>query len=131
MQVHSDLHAVVILANIEWAAQQTCGAEISVAHRKIVSKYRYNHSHYTDSIREVLKILAKADAVQDLRKAKAPGELAEIFNKGTTRIQKLVQHKPAAPQYHSDSDEERANSATTTDREGPAPRKGRRKQKEK
>ena len=36
VRVHSDLHAVTILANKEWATQKTWGAEISVAHRKIV-----------------------------------------------------------------------------------------------
>ena len=39
LRIHSDLCAVVILANTEWAAQQTWGAEISVAHRNIISKY--------------------------------------------------------------------------------------------
>ena len=54
VQVHSYLRAVVILSNTEWAAQQTWGAEISVAHRKIVSKYGLNHSHHTESIRDIL-----------------------------------------------------------------------------
>ena len=71
VQVYSDLHAVVIFANTEWAAQQTWGAEISVSHRKIVSKYIYNHSHDADSIRDVLQILSTADAAQYQRKAKA------------------------------------------------------------
>ena len=39
MHVHSNLHAVVILANTEWAAQQTWGADISVAQLKIVARY--------------------------------------------------------------------------------------------
>ena len=38
VRIHSDLHAVVILVNTEWAAQQKRGAEISVAHHKIISK---------------------------------------------------------------------------------------------
>ena len=50
VRVHSNLLAVVILANIEWAAQQTWGAEISIAHRKIVSRYKYNHVHNAESI---------------------------------------------------------------------------------
>ena len=62
VQVHSNLRAVVILANLEWAPQQTLGAEISIAHRKIVSKYRYNHRHDADSIHEVLWIFATEDA---------------------------------------------------------------------
>ena len=60
MLLYINLCAVVILANKEWAVQQTWGAEISVAHHKIVSKYRYNHSNNADSIREVLQILATA-----------------------------------------------------------------------
>ena len=64
VRVHSNLRAVVILENTEWEVQQTWGADISVAHRKIVSKYRYNHSHATESIREVLRILATVDAAE-------------------------------------------------------------------
>ena len=62
LRVHSNLHAVVILANMEWAVQHTWGADISVAYRKIVSTYRYNHVHNVESIRKVLQILATADA---------------------------------------------------------------------
>ena len=80
MRVHSDLLAVVILANTEWAAQQTWGAEISVAHRKIVARYKYNHVHDAESIREILIILATADAARDRRKSKAPRELADIVS---------------------------------------------------
>ena len=54
MRVHRNLRTVVILANTEWAEQQAWGAEISVTHHKIVSKYRYNHSHNADSTRKVL-----------------------------------------------------------------------------
>ena len=72
MHIHSNLHTVVILANMEWEVQQTWGVDISVAHHKIVSKYRYNHVHDAESIREVLQILATADAARDQRKAKAP-----------------------------------------------------------
>ena len=45
LRVHSNLRAVVILANTGWAAQQTWGAEISFAHCKIVARYKYNHVH--------------------------------------------------------------------------------------
>ena len=129
VRVHIDLHTIIILANTKWAAQQTWGAEISVAHRKIVSKYRYNHSHDADSIRDVLQILATADAERDRRKSKAPGELADMVSQGMTRIQKLVQQQPSEPKYQLDSDEESANAATTTYREVPEPIRGRRKQK--
>ena len=64
MRVHSNLRAFVILANTEWAVQQTWGAEISVANRKIVSKYRYNHVHDAESIHKSLQILATTDATR-------------------------------------------------------------------
>ena len=91
VRLHSDLHAVVILANTEWAAQQTWGAEISFAHRKIVSKYRYNHVHDAESIRKFLRIIVTAEAARDRRKAKAPGELADMVSQGMTSLQQLVQ----------------------------------------
>ena len=92
--LHSNLRAVVILANTEWTAQQTWKTETSVAHRKIVSKYVYNHSHDADSICEVPKILSIADASRYCRKAKAPEELAYMVGQGITRLQQLVQHQP-------------------------------------
>jgi hypothetical protein len=47
IRVHDDLNAVVILANMEWAARQSWGTEISVARHTIKEKYRYNHTHDT------------------------------------------------------------------------------------
>ena len=91
VRVHRDLRAVVILANTEWSAQQIWGAEISIAHRKIVSEYRYNHVDDSESIRKILGILATADADRDQRKAKAPGELADMVSQGMTKIKYLVQ----------------------------------------
>ena len=91
VRIHSNLRAVIILSNIEWASQQTWGAEISVAHHNIVSNYRYNHSQDVDSIRRVLQILATADAARDQKKAKAPGELVDIVSQEVTRLQQFVQ----------------------------------------
>ena len=73
VRVHSDLRAATILVNTEWAAQQTWGADISISHRKIVARYKYNHVHDAESIREILRILATADAARDRQNAKAPG----------------------------------------------------------
>ena len=72
--VHDDLKAVVILANMEWAARQSWGTDISVAHRTINVKYRYDHTHNTASIKEILKVLTGAEEARDCRKAPAPGE---------------------------------------------------------
>ena len=99
VRVQRYLRAVVILANTEWAAQQTWEAEISVANCKIVLKYRYNHSHNTESIRKVLRIIATTDATRDLRKAKALGKLADMVIQGMTRLKRLVQQQPEPPKY--------------------------------
>ena len=61
IRVHDDLKAVVILASVEWAARQLWGMEISVAHRTIKAKYRYDHTHATASIKEILKVLNSTD----------------------------------------------------------------------
>ena len=55
-----------------------------------MAKYRYNHIHDVDSIRKVLQIFATADALLDRRKAKAPGELADMVSQEMTRLQQLV-----------------------------------------
>jgi hypothetical protein len=73
IHIHDDLKAVVILSNVEWAARQSWGTEISVAHRTIKAKYRYDHTHNTASIKEILKVLTGADEARDRRKAPAPG----------------------------------------------------------
>ena len=78
--VHDDLKAVVILANMEWAARQSWGTEISVAHRTIKAKYRYDYTHDTASIKEILKVLTGADEARDRRKAPAPGEKAAMVS---------------------------------------------------
>ena len=109
--------------------QHTWGAEISIAHCKIVSKYRYNHSHDADYIRKVLQILATDDDTRDRRKALAPGELADMVSQGMTSLQQLIQKQLEPAHYQSERDEESANAATTTDSKGPSPRRGRRKQK--
>ena len=131
MRVHSDLCAVVILANIEWAEQNTWGAEISVTHHKIVARYKYNHVHDADFIRKILRILATADAAQDQRKSKATRKLADMIRQGITRLQHLVQQQPAPSPYQSERDKESAHAATTSYSNGPAPKRGRRKKKEK
>ena len=129
IKVHDDLKAIVVLANVEWAAQQTWGAEISVAHQKIKEKYLYNHAHDAASIKAISKILAAADESRDRRKAKAPEELADMVSQGMTRLQQLVLQAPPATDY-SDTSDESANAATTSDSEGTAARRGRRKKRE-
>lgn len=47
--VHDNQKAVVILANVEWAAQKSWGAEIGVSPRTI-------KAHNTALIKEILKV---------------------------------------------------------------------------
>jgi hypothetical protein len=59
--IHHDLKAVIILANVEWAERQSWRTVISIVHRTIKAKYRYDHTHDTASIKEILKVLTGAD----------------------------------------------------------------------
>ena len=95
VQLHSDLHVVVILSNTERAAQQKWGTEIAVQQCNIVSKYRYNHIHDMYSNYKVLQILATAEASRDFRKGKAPRKLVDMVIEGMTRLLRLVQQKAA------------------------------------
>ena len=97
--MHRDLRVVVMLENTEWAEQQTLGAKISVTHQKIVARYKYNHVHNAELIRENFRILATADAARDQQKSKAPGELADMVNQGITRHKNMVQQQPEPPKY--------------------------------
>ena len=97
IRVHDNLKAVVILANVEWAAWQLWGTEISVAHCTVKAKYRYDHTHDTASIKEILKVLTTADEARDCCKATALGEKAEMVSgvgeptpAGTTTAESLI-----------------------------------------
>ena len=127
IRVHDDLKAVVILANVEWAARQSWGTEIGVAHRTIKAKYRYDHTHDTASIKEILKVLSGADEARDRRKAPAPGEKAEMVSQGLEHLRQLIQRQPS---LSSDSSDTESAYATTDSEDGGQSRgrsKGRRK----
>jgi hypothetical protein len=127
IRVHDNLKAVVILANVEWAARQSWGTEISVAHRTIKAKYRYDHTHNTASIKEILKALTRAEKARDRCKATAPGEKAEMVSQGLESLRKLVQRQPS---LSSDSSDTESAYATTNSEDGGQSRgrsKGRRK----
>jgi len=123
IRVHDDLKAVVILANVEWAAQQSWGTEISVAHRTIKAKYRYNHTHNMASINEILKVLTRADEARDWRKATAPGEKVEMVSQGLESLRQLVQQQPSLSLDSSDTE----NAYATTNSEDGGQSRGRSK----
>ena len=115
IRVYDDLKAVLVLANMEWAARQSWGTEISVAHSTIKAKYRYDHTHDTASIKEILKVLTGADEeARDLRKAPAPGEKAEVVSKGLESLCQLVQQQPSLSSNSSDME----SAYATTDSGG-------------
>jgi ElaB/YqjD/DUF883 family membrane-anchored ribosome-binding protein len=123
IRVHDDLKTVVILANVEWAARQSWGTEISVAHRTIKAKYRYNHTHNTASFKEILKVLTRADEARDRRKAPAPGEKAEMVSQGLESLQQLVKRQPSLSSDSSDME----SAYATTDRKDGGQSRGRSK----
>ena len=102
IRVHDDLKAVVILANVEWAACQSWGTEISIAHCTIKAKCTYNHSHDTNSIKEIINVLTGADEARDRRKATTPGERAEMASQGMKSRCQLVQRQPSLSSDSSD-----------------------------
>ena len=112
---------------MEWAARQSWGTEIGVAHRTIKAKYRYDHTHDTASIKEILKVLSGADEARDRRKAPAPGEKAEMVSQGLEHLRQLIQRQPS---LSSDSSDTESAYATTDSEDGGQSRgrsKGRRK----
>jgi hypothetical protein len=105
--------AVVILANLEWAARQSWGMEISVAHRTIKTKYRYDHTHNTASIKKILKVLTRADEARDRCKATTPGKKADMVTQGLESLRQLVQRQPSLSSDSSDT--ESAYAATDSE----------------
>ena len=123
IHVHDDLKAVIILANLERAARQLWGTEISVVHRTIKVKYRFDHIHDTASIKEILKVLTGANEARDRRKAPAPGEKAEMVSQGLERLRQLVQQQPSLSLDSSDTESAHA----TTDSKDRSQSRGRSK----
>ncbi len=76
---------------MELTAQQFWGMEISVTHHTIKAKYRYDHTHDMASIKEILKVLTRADEARDHRKATALGAKMEMVSQGLECLRQLVQ----------------------------------------
>ena len=101
------------MANLEWAARQSWGMEISVAHRTIKTKYRYDHTHNTASIKKILKVLTRADEARDRCKATTPGKKADMVTQGLESLRQLVQRQPSLSSDSSDTE----SAYATTDSE--------------
>lgn len=110
IRVHDDLKAIVILANVEYAAKQSWGAEIRTAQRKIVAAFAYNHTHDAASITECLKFLAGADTARDRQLATAPVELAAMVgaageSRGMAKLRAMIHHQPSFSSSDSSASE--------------------------
>ena len=78
--VHDDLTANILMVIVEWAAGQSWGNEIRVAYRDVKQQYRYNHAHTLTLLKDIKRAMAVADEECDRRKAKAPGDLADMVS---------------------------------------------------
>ena len=94
--VHDDLTANILMAKAEWAAGQSWGNDIRVAYHNIKRQYKYNHAQTPTSLKEIKRAMAVADKERDSRKAKAPGEMAEMVSQGMGILAQLVHTPPAS-----------------------------------
>jgi hypothetical protein len=76
-------------------------------------KYRYDHTHDTASIKEILKILTGANKTRDRCKATAPGKRADMVTQGLESLCQLVQQQPSLSSDSSDTE----SAYATTDSE--------------
>ena len=87
---------LTILANIELATQNEYGHEFRTTMQVIRKKYKYNHVHTAESIKNIMTELASADSVQILKEAPAPNEIvprgaANAVTDSISVLQKLMQ----------------------------------------
>ena len=105
------------MANAEWAAGKSWGNEICVTYRNIKRHYKYNHAHTATSLKEINRAMAVADEERNRRKAKAPGEMADMVSQGMERLAQLVHPlasiKESEP-YSSESEIESAHTANSS-----------------
>ena len=95
------------MANAEWSAGQSRGNEICIAYRGVKQHYKYNHAHTPASLKEIKRAMAVADKERDHRKARAPGEMADMVSQGMDRLAQFVHTPPASiiesAEYSSES----------------------------
>ena len=64
---------LTLMANIKVTAREDFGREFRPDLQNISAKYTYSHTHDDASLKNILQELAKADSVQSLKDAPAPG----------------------------------------------------------
>ena len=109
VKMDNDLKAIILLANVEWAARQSWGNELSVAHREIKKVYKYNHAHTDASIKEMAKLLSPADEARDKTLAtQQEGDTANMVGERMSHLQRLVDERG----YGTDTSGESAYAAS-------------------
>ena len=87
----NDQKAIILLANVAWAARQSWGNELSLVLREIQKLYTYNHTHDSASIKAMAKLLSTADEARDKTVAKLQAvESAHMVGRQMSRLQELV-----------------------------------------
>ena len=97
--VGEDVVCLVLLSNVEWAAQQEWGGEFRDAMRKIRAEYPYNKVHSATTFTAIMKRLAAADEARDLRKAKSPSGMANAVEEGLNYLGALVSQNEETSTY--------------------------------
>ena len=92
--VPDNLMANILMAKAEWAAGQSWGNKIRVAYCDVNQKYKYNHAYTPTSLNEIKRAMAVAHEERNRRKAKAPGELADMVSQVMERLEQLVHTPP-------------------------------------
>ena len=64
---------LTLIANIENATKAEYGCKFKLAMQAICKKYTYNHVHDATLLQDIMKELAGADGVRELKDAPAPG----------------------------------------------------------
>ena len=91
-----------LMASIEIAACKEFGQEFRPALQYIRARYTYSHIHDDASLKDILQELAKADSVQTLKDAPAPG----TANTVTTMLKKMQTTIPSSMgTYNSSHDD--------------------------
>jgi hypothetical protein len=85
-----DVIVLIIIANIEWAANQDWGSEFRDAMRAICRQHTFNKVHLAAMCIEIMKVLDAADKACDICKAKSPSGMANAVEEGLNYLGALV-----------------------------------------
>jgi len=110
-----ETHLVLVtMANVEAAAKEEYGSEFRPALRTLRRTFTYNHKHDATSFETILKALAEADEVRNLKDAPPPSEhQANALSDSMSYLTKLMQDTMVEEDATTYSGYETANAATS------------------